>query len=151
MAQYKPFLIKLDKEGSLVKDSKEWNIWVKHIPFKIYSNAKDIPSRSWLDSDGDEEFVPTIIPLQAYEIECQFVYIGSEGSANENIVNFLDYISKNGSFSIYDTYSKVGKSNVRFVGFDEDVLYRKEGIDDVVVFSITLKVNNPRENIVLTK
>lgn len=149
MADYKPFLIQLDKQDSPVKDSQDWNIWVKHIPFKLYSKAKDIPSRSWNEIDGDDEFIPEIIPLSAYEIECVFVFLGQHGSANDNITSFLEYISSNGSFSIYDTYTKIGRGQVRYVDYNEDAFYRREGNNDIVQFKVTLKINNPRQNILL--
>lgn len=111
---------------------------------------KDIPSRDWPDEHGNDEFIPDKPVYKAYEIECEFVFIGTHGTANEKIRSFLQYLAENGSFSIYDTYTKIGRQNVRYVSNSEDVFYRRDGENDIVVFSVTLKVNDPITDITLT-
>lgn len=153
IANYKPFLIKKLKDNSLVRDSSEWNIYVKHIPFQIAGEVKNVHTETWTDEDGDSEFVPDDLIYKAYEMKCDFVFIGEHGTANAKIKAFTDYLANGGMFSIYDTFSKVGRTDVRLVkGSDNpDVFYRREGNNDIVVFPITLKVNNPRTEIILSK
>ena len=150
---YKPFLIKKLKEGSSVIDSSKWNIYVKHVPFQIAGEVKNVNTETWLDENGDDEFVPDTLLYKAYEMVCDFVFIGEHGTANSKIKAFTDYLVNGGLFSIYDTYTKTGRTNVRFVkGTDNpDVLYRRDGDNDIVVFPITLKVNDPITEIKLTK
>lgn len=151
MAQiYKPCLFKKITEPSPVHDSMEWGIYIKSVPFKVFPDLKDVPSRDWPDENGDEEYIPDLPYYKAYEIECQFVYIGSGGTANDQIRSFLKYLSENGMYSMYDTYTGIGRRDVRYVGYSEDILYRKDGENDIVVFSVTMKVNNPIEEITLT-
>ncbi len=153
MATYKPFLIQKLTNNALVRDSKEWNIWVKSVPFKVLLDAKDIPSRKWLDEHGDDEFVPSTIYYEAYEIDCEFVYIGVYESANAQIKLFRDYLANGGMFKFYDRYTKIGRTNVRYVKGDPDpeIFYRREGNNDIVQFKVTLKVNDPITDITLTK
>lgn len=150
---YKPFLIKKLKEGSIVRDSSEWNIYVKHIPFQIAGEVKNVNTETWLDESGDDEFVPDNLLYKAYEMVCEFVFIGTHGTANAKINEFIAYLTKDSMFSIYDTYTKVGRTKVRLSkGVDDpSVMYRRDGENDVVVFSISLKVNDPTTEIKLTK
>lgn len=150
---YKPFLIKKLKEGSIVRDSSEWNIYVKHIPFQIAGEVKNVNTETWLDENGDDEFVPDTLLYKAYEMVCEFVFIGTHGTANAKINEFIAYLTKDSMFSIYDTYTKVGRTKVRLSkGVDDpSVMYRRDGENDVVVFSISLKVNDPTTEIKLTK
>lgn len=150
---YKPFLIKKLKEGSIVRDSSEWNIYVKHIPFQIAGEVKNVNTETWLDENGDDEFVPDTLLYKAYEMVCDFVFIGAHGTANAKINDFINYLSRDGMFSIYDTYTKIGRTNVRLSkGVDNpSVMYRKDGENDIVVFSVSLKVNDPITQITLTK
>lgn len=150
---YKPFLIKKLKEGSSVIDSSKWNIYVKHIPFQIAGEVKNVNTETWLDENGDDEFVPDTLLYKAYEMVCDFVFIGTHGTANAKINDFINYLSRDGMFSIYDTYTKIGRTNVRFSKGDSNpkVLYRRDGDNDIVVFSLTLKVNDPITQITLTK
>lgn len=147
--EYKPFLIQKLQSGSPVRDSKEWGLWVKHVPFKIFPELKDLPSYSWPDEQGDDEFVPSTPYYKAYTMGCDFVYIGRQ--ANAMIQSFLVYLANGGEFRIYDTYTGVGRENVRYVKYSEDILYRRENTDNIVVFSVTFKVNNPIDNIILSK
>lgn len=151
MATYKPFYIQKLTDNAPVRDSKEWNIWIKSVPFKVFPDMKDIPSRDWVDESGIDEFLPNTPFYKAYEIDCQFVYIGAYESANTQIKSFLKYLAEGGFFKFYDTYTKIGRTNIRYVSNDEDIFYRREGNDDIVQFKVTLKVNDPITDITLTK
>lgn len=149
---YKPFLIKKLKEGSSVIDSSKWNIYVKHVPFQIAGEVKNVNTETWFDENGDDEFVPNSLLYKAYEMVCEFVFIGTHGTANAKINEFISYLTKDGVFSIYDTYTNIGRTNVRLSkGVDNpSVMYRKDGENDIVVFSVSLKVNDPITEIKLT-
>ena len=129
----------------------EWGIFVKKVPFNLFPDMKDIPSRDWADEHGDDEYIPHSPLYKAYEMECNFVYVGTHGTANARIKDFLKYLAEGGRFSIYDTYTKIGRTDVRYMGYSEDVLYRRDGQNDIVVFSVKLKVNNPITDITLKK
>lgn len=124
---------------------------VKHVPFKVYPDMKDIPSYDWKDSSGDDEFLPDTPVYKAYEMECEFLFIGEHGTANSQIKSFISYLSSDGYFSIYDTYTKVGRTKVRYVSNSPSVLYRREEMTDKVIFELTLKVNDPITDITLVK
>ncbi len=47
MQNYKPCLFLTDSDKGKSRDSQEWNIYVKSIPFKVFSDRKDIASRDW--------------------------------------------------------------------------------------------------------
>lgn len=149
--EYKPFLIQKLKSDSPVRDSLEWNIYIKSIPFKVFPDMKDIPSRSWSDQNGDDEFVPDNPVFKAYSIEVNFVYKGNSGTAASNIKSFISYLAKDGMFSIYDTYTKIGRTNVRYESYSEDYYSSKSGGEDIVTFSVSLKVNDPITDIILSK
>lgn len=149
--EYKPFLIQKLKSNSPVRDSLEWNIYIKSIPFKVFPDMKDIPSRSWADQNGDDEFIPDNPVFKSYSIEVEFVYKGNEGTASSSIRSFLSYLSNDGMFSIYDSYTKVGRTNVRYESYSEDYYSSKKGGEDIVVFSVSLKINDPITEITLSK
>ncbi|NDV68585.1 hypothetical protein [Dysgonomonas sp. 25] len=151
MQNYKPCFFQKLAGNMAVRDSMEWGIYVKSIPFKLFPDLKDIPSRNWMDEQGDDEYIPDTPYFKAYEMECEFVYVGVHRTANTRIKQFLTYLASGGSFNIYDTYTRIGRTNVRYMGYSEDVLYRRDGQDDIVVFSVKLKVNNPIADIVLFK
>ena len=129
----------------------EWGIYIKSVPFKLFPDLKEPPSRDWQDEQGNDEYIPDVPYYKAYEIDCEFVFIGTNGTANTQIKAFLSYLAEGGKFKMYDTYTKIGRTDVRYVSYSEDVFYRREGQNDVVVFSVKLKVNDPLTDITLTK
>lgn len=148
---YKPFLVRKLKNNSLVRDSLEWGIKVKSVPFKVFPDMKDIPSYDWKDSNGDDEYLPDNPTYKSYEMECEFLFIGEHGTANDKIRSFISYLSTDGYFSIYDTYTKIGRTKVRYVSNSPDILYRRDNSDDKVIFKLTLKVTDPITEIILSK
>lgn len=154
----KPYAIYFKKmrDGALVVDTLDnWGIVCKEFPFKLYGEAKELSSHDWKDEDGDDEYIPSELPIAAYELEVEFAYKGDMNSANEKIRGFLDYLTGRGGtgaeLMVYDTYTKIGRQHVRYVNVGEDVFHRQEDGGDVVVFNVTFKVNDPVTDITLSK
>ena len=149
-------LFKKTKEGSSVIDTLDkWGIVCKEFPFKLYGEAKDLYSNSWLDQDGDEQYVPDQIRIKAYEIDVEFAYKGAYKSGNSVIKSFLDYLTgRDGSGAnllVYDTYTGIGRKDVHYLDIDNDLFYRMKGNEEVITFFVKFRVNNPTEDITLTK
>lgn len=156
MARPYAIYFKKMKSDALVVDTLDnWGIVCKEFPFKLYGEAKELPSHDWKDEDGDDEYIPSKLPIASYEVEVEFAYKGVMDSANASIKGFLDYLTgRDGSgveLAVYDTYTKIGRQHVRFVSVSDDVFYRQEEGGDVVVFSVTFKVNDPVTDITLSK
>ena len=156
MARPYAIYFKKMKSDALVVDTLDnWGIVCKEFPFKLYGEAKELPSHDWKDEDGDDEYIPSKLPIASYEVEVEFAYKGVMDSANANIKGFLDYLTgRDGSgvkLMVYDTYTKIGRQHVRFASVSDDVFHRQEEGGDVVVFSVTFKVNDPVTDITLSK
>lgn len=121
---------------------------------KFYGNAavKDIPTRSWHDEDGDDEFVPKTYKYKSYEMSVKLACKGDYMSANTTIKALKDYLS-GGQFEIFDTFNGIGRQHVRFVEIPDDaVLYRHHlGEEECLVFTLKMKVNDPKTDITLKK
>ena len=152
---YAIYFKKMKDDASVVDTLSDWGIVCKDFPFKLYGEAKELPSFDWKDEDGDDEYVPDELKISAYEIEVEFAYKGAMDSANTKIRGFLDYLTGRGvtgaELMVYDTYTKIGRQSVRFVSVGDDVFYRQEDGGDVVVFVVTFKINDPVTEITLSK
>lgn len=150
---YAIFFKKMSDDALAVDTFDRWGIVCKEFPFKLYGEAKELPSHDWKDEDGDDEYVPDELKIASYEMDVEFVYKGEMNTANTNIKDFLDYLTGRGGtgaeLMVYDTYTKIGRQHVRFVKVDDDVFWRSEGNEDVVVFVVTFKVNDPVTDITL--
>lgn len=153
----KPYAIlfqKMIEDAPVVDTLSNWGIVCKDFPFKLYGEAKELSSRDWKDEDGDDEYIPNELKIAAYEIDVEFVYKGDMNTANTKIRGFLDYLTGRGGIGaelkVYDTYTKIGRQSVRYVSVDDDIFFRQEGGNDVVVFVVTFKVNDPLTDIALS-
>lgn len=122
----------------------------------MFGEAKELVSTDWKDEDGDDEFIPEKIKMKGYEVEAEFAYKGGEGSANDKIKTFLNYLTgRDGSgatMKVYDAYTKIGRQHVRFarVGDDADMV-RDETSGDIILFTVVFKVNDPVTDVILNK
>lgn len=156
MARPYAIYFKKMKNDALVVDTLDsWGIVCKDFPFKLYGEAKELPKHDWKDVDGDDEYVPDTLPIAAYEMEVEFAYKGDMFTANSRIKGFLDYLTgrdgDGAEFMAYDTYTRIGRQNMRFVSVSEDVFHRETESGDVIVFVVTFKVNDPITEITLSK
>ena len=156
MARPYAIYFKKMKDDALVVDTLDnWGIVCKDFPFKLYGEAKELPSHDWKDEDGDDEYIPDVLPIAAYE----FAYKGDMFTANSNIKGFLDYLTgregDGAEFMCYDTFTRIGRQKMRFVSVSEDIFHRDQNNSeygcDVIVFSVTFKVNDPVTDITLSK
>lgn len=150
---YSIYFRKMNDESPVVDTLGKWGVVCKDFPFKVYGDAKDLPKHDWKDEDGDDEYIPSVLPISSYEMEVEFAYKGAMDSANKKIKEFLDYLTgRDGTgaeFSVYDTYTRIGRQHMRFVSVKDDIFLRSESGGDVIVFAVTFKVNDPVTDITL--
>ena len=156
MARPYAILFKKMNDGAPVVDTFDnWGIVCKDFPFKLYGEAKELPSHDWKDEDGDDEYIPNELKIASYEVDVEFAYKGAIDSANTKIKGFLDYLTGRGGtgaeLMVYDTYTKIGRQSVRFVSVEEDVFFRQTEYGDILVFVVTFKVNDPVTDRTLSK
>lgn len=121
-------------------------------PYPDNFEVKEPYKNSWLDEDGDEEYVDYLF-RKSFEFEVKF-YIKAfggysdvgEAMAEEQIVeqrklfrNRLLY----GEFRYFDSWNNVGFRRVRFVKETTDE-HRVEGGCAWMIFTVTFKANDPR-------
>lgn len=117
----------------------EWGIYVKNIPFKAFPDLKDVFKRDWPEDSGDDEYIPANPVFKAYEMELSLVYVGGMDTAGDKIRRFCEYMV-GAEISLFDEFTGIGV-RCRFVSYDEKAFYRRD--EDVVQFSVKVKVNNP--------
>lgn len=115
-------------------------------PFKMMDSVKEPSKRSWHDEDGDDEYIPNDgLRLSSYESDVKFGFKGDEFGANEKLRAFLDYLSK-GMMKMYCEYNRIGRQHVRLKSVKQD-LYRDEVDGDLLILTVTFKINDPATDI----
>lgn len=131
-----------------VHSSMEWNIAPCEVPIPLFGDAKELPSNDWGDADGDDEFVPDVIPMKSYEVTLKLAYKGND--FRTDLVNFLSYLAKGGMMKMYDEHRKIGRTGVRYVSFDPEAEEIHDGAESYIVFKVKVKVNDPITQISLS-
>lgn len=115
-----------------------YGITTKHIPEPILEQ-KEVFKRDWIDRQGDDEYIPSTSMFKAYEQNLEFVCKATLATAGGLIKTFLAYL-QGSEFSLYDESTQRGM-RCRFVSYDPSAFYRAD--QDVVVFAVKVKINNP--------
>lgn len=142
------------KEGASVKDSlTDFDIVCTSVPFEG-TEVKELPSNNWLDEDGDDTYIPDVLPISGYDMEIGMCYKGALSSCYTKMKAFRDYLTgKDGSgaaMKIYSQYTGIGRQNVYCTSIS-DPEFSKSNIDEVLEFSVTLHVTDPVTDVVLNK
>lgn len=166
---YKPFLIRKQADGAKTYNSAvRWGIYCSSFPFQTVGEAKDLPSRSWYDEHGDDEYIPDTLYIKSYELEVEFAVKGTPAEAKSKIDDFFAYLTGRdmdrtdgkantyGSrLQIYDTYTLIGRQNCRYMSYDNKA-YETQKVFDTslkeeacITFSVKFKVNDPNTDIIL--
>ena len=149
MSDYRPFLVQKLTDGAEVRDSLDWNIYVKHVPFHVIGDLKEPYVNNWYDQQGEDVAYPDTPTYEAYDMECEFVYMGSKDTAQAMVVLFIKYLAENGMFKFYDTFTNIGRTNVRYKKQTEDLYYNEA--ENIATFKLTLRVTDPVTQVTLTE
>lgn len=143
MGYYKTY-IQMEQEGSVVYETiNDFGIYATDIPFRPSNEVQDVFSRVWRDEDGDDEYIPpTGLKMKSYKINMKFSCKGDRYGVNDSIIKFINYL-KQGSMKIYDEYTKIGRRGVRLLGLNDNATLSRSEDEDILVFTVSLKVNDP--------
>ena len=144
---YKPFYIQTDSDAS-AWDTRDYGMIVQEQPFPDNYEVKDPYKNDWHDESGDDEYT-AIMPRKAFEYTIKlFIQANTISQINSLRDSFRTKISS-GSFKIWDSWQDRGFASVRFVSDKVEV---RRITDDYarLIFSVTLKVNDPVTRVVLS-
>lgn len=148
--------IYIQKKGGSAINTTVYGVYCSKFPFRLIGDAKELPNNDWKDENGDDEYIPSKLPIKAYTIEVDFSYKGSMNTAQTNIGNFIRFISgQDGTGSelmVYDDFVKIGRQKVRYDGCSDDatLFVRTPSEGDVVTFKVKFKVDDPVTNVTLS-
>lgn len=153
IVDYKPFFIQTESDTA-ARNTAEWGLIAKANPYPLLPNPKEPYKNEWHDKDGDEEWVEKIY-YESIEFEVTFyikAYSTSQNKAEyilrKQIDDFFSLI-RAGEFKIYDSYTGIGRQNVRYAGYSEESFIER-GNWARAIFKIKFKVNDPITRMVMS-
>lgn len=143
---YKPFYIQTSSDGTAI-DTTQWGLVAKVNPYPALPDAKDPYKNDWLDEDGEEEYVADM-HYKPMEFSVSF-FVKAFATQTDSAVKVLrsqidGFFAKvrNGGFKIYDSYTGLGRQDVRYVGYKEDDFKQRDNWARLI-FTVTFKANDP--------
>lgn len=144
-------------KGSVVDLLEEYNIAVMEFPFKKNPKIKALPTRDWAGTDGLDVYVPMDgLPVNSYDLEVTFLYVGTERTIRTDLANFIDFICgrkpgredtdsiQSGRLAIYDEHVGMGRKDVVVDEIDNELFYCSDHDKDAVAkFKVKFKVYDP--------
>lgn len=152
MVEAYSILFQKDIDGAKVKDLLvEWKMVCTEFPFELYPETKNLPKRDWVDEDGEETFIPNVLPLQAYDLEVEICYKGGVSTAYDKINSFLDYLigedGNGATLKVYNPHTGIGRQKLYFLGTNNYDFHSTES-GDLVTFKVKFRVTDPKTKIV---
>lgn len=146
IVNYRPFYVQ--QEGaSVAKNTTEWGLIAKSNPYPLLPNPKEPYKNEWKDENGDDEWCDDM-HYEAIEMSVSFyikAFAESGSTAYEKlqdqIGDFFEYIRK-GKLKIYDSYTGIGRGDVRYAGYAEKQYVRRQNWAKAII-EIKFKINDP--------
>ena len=136
IAAYKPFYIQ--KGDTLYDTLTNFGFIAKGNPYPALPKAKKPYAIDWAGEDGEEEYTDTLLDVE--------FYIRATGATAASDVrgalNSFFNVVKNGTIKVYDSYTAIGRKEVRYVGFEEES-FSVVGNTARLIFKVTFKCNAP--------
>ena len=155
MAVSEHLYIQKTKSGATVKDTvTNFDIYCMEIPFVIMNEAKDLASNDWFDEHGNDEYIPSALKMKAYEMDVKFACKGAWKTCNAKINAFVRYLTgadgSGAEMKMYSTYTQIGRQGIRFVSLNDDAELVRDKNGDILMFTVTFRVNDPVTDITLS-
>ena len=155
---YEPFYIQRDGDASATNILSAYGVIIKDSGYPMNRKAKAPYNNDWKDRSGDDEW-NRVINYEAfnYTFVCALFARNVNGDSaarqelKDGIRAFQNFI-KNGEFKFYSAYTKFGFQRVRIEEFHDpgEAGFRTFGDAARVIFSFTVKVNDPVTDMVLS-
>lgn len=149
LMEYEKVYIQKTNVGSTVKETiADFDIYCADIPFKLFVEAKEPSNRDWVDEHGDDEYIPASgLKLKGYTMEVKFCCKGDRDSSKVKIDKFLKYLTgmdgTGAEMKMYCTWTDIGRQGMRFDKLDDNAELAREDNEEILVFKVTFKVNDP--------
>lgn len=137
-------------QGDVVNLRTAFNIVCTDIPFKVFPEPKDYSTLNWPGEDGLDIYVPKHVKIKEYDMEVEFLYVGTEKTIHTDLVNFYKFLYGRNSGAVgallvlYNENTRIARKDVVVKEIGDDVFYvTKADVDAIAKFPVTFTVCDP--------
>lgn len=145
--QYSILLQKMNPDSEIKDSFRDFGVVCLNEDYGT-REIKNLPKRTWAELDGDDEFIPNKLPMEAFDLKIHVGYKGDVGTWRKDMDRFLDYLTGydgNGSvLKVYLPRSGTGYT-CRLKSARPTPFFGRS--EDITEMELVFKVNNPRSKI----
>ena len=141
-------------KGDVVDLLRTFRVVAQEFPFKKNPKAKDLPTRDWAGEDGLDVYVPNVLPVKHYDLEVEFLYVGTENTIREDLNAFIDFLygrnedAVGSRLAIYNNHTGIGRKDVVVSEVDNELFYLTDCDPDAVAkFKVKFTVYDPTTDV----
>lgn len=146
-------LFRKNRDGSVVKSSyADFGFAVTDAEWSKISTKKPA-TRDWLDQDGLDAYIPSVLRVGEGELSVSFVCKGNLLAVKQQELRFKNYLygrdNTGGEFSLYDSFNKKGVANAYIKEYGEPS-YITSNNETILEVEVSFALINPNNEIVLS-
>ena len=145
-------------KGTPIDTLAKFGVVVRDIPFKLYSDTKEVVTKNWKGSHGLDAYIPNENKVKDYDIEVQCLYVGTHQDMRTNIEAFLKFLNgkavtgitaTGARLAIYDEYTQIGRKDVKYMTSDFGTWWDLPDYDTDAIadFKVILHVYDPMTDV----
>lgn len=144
-------LMQKETDGAEVKDSlADFGVALTEADCQWGGEVKELASRDWDGEDGEDTYIPSVLPLEAYDAKFELACKGSD--AYGKMMTLRSYLTgtdgSGAELRLYTAWGGWGRKGVYLKKIEDAELHYSAGTGWVMEFSATFRVTDPRTEIV---
>lgn len=138
-------------KGAIIDAYTDYHVVCKDFPIKIEPEIKDIVTKDFKGSHGLDAYIPDALTLKEYEMEVEFLYVGTHNTMRTDITNFVKFLRGRNSGSvgarlaIYDEFAQIGRKDLVAKSIEYGTWWDVPDADTeaIAVFKVKFNVYDP--------
>ena len=157
MALHKLFIQQLSfdgltyTKGTIADAYTTYKVVCKDFPVKIEPEIKDIVTKDFKGSHGLDPYIPQNLAIKDYEMEVEFLYVGTHATMRSDITAFVKFLRGRNSgavgarLAIYDEFAGLGRKDLvaKAIEYGEWWDVPDADNDAIATFKVKFQVYDP--------
>lgn len=144
-------------KGALIDSYTDYRVVCKDFPIKIEPEVKDIVTKDFKGSHGLDAYIPDTPAIKDYEMEVEFLYVGTHGTMRTDITNFVKFLRGRNTgaigsrLAIYDEFAGMGRKDLSAKSVEYGTWWDVPDADSdaIATFKVKFQVFDPVTDIIV--
>lgn len=144
-------------KGAIIDSYTDYHVVCKDFPIKIEPEIKDIVTKDFKGSHGLDAYIPDNPTIKEYELDVEFLYVGTHNTMRTDITNFVKFLRARNTGAvgsrlvIYDEFAGMGRKDLVAKSIEYGTWWDVPDADSdaIATFKVKFVVYDPVTDIVV--